>query len=153
MEKQKIQPPFKMDERNKQIAYKVIAIMYFLTITGLIGVMNYRQFILGQSIGEFEDIAVIITVNSIFLITALLYFGAVPIQRIKISTVLALYAGIVVLGSIFTYAKYNIFLDQNLSIEQLFDKLVIILTISGLIVLFFALFSWLGKKRLEKEIE
>ena len=142
-----------MDERNKLIAYKVIAIMYFLTIIAIQGVVIYRQFVLGQSIYDFEDIAIIMTFNSLFLITALLYFGAIPLQKIKLRVVLQFYAGIIVLGSIFTYAKYNIFQSPGLSFEQLFDKLVAIFSISGLIVLFWVLFSILGRRKLNKELE
>ena len=146
-------PFFKMDERNKQIALKVIAVMYFLTIIAMQLIVIYRQLALGQSINDFEDMAIIMTVNSLFLISALLYFGAVPIQKIKIKYILMAYAVIIVLGSAFTYAKYNIFQSSGLSLSQLFDKLIIIFSISGLIVLFFVIFSLLGKRRLEKELE
>ncbi len=146
-------PFLNMDERNKQIAYKVIAIMYFLTIIAIQGIVIYRQFVLGQEIYDFEDIAIIMTINSLFLITALLYFGAIPVQKIKIKIVLLFYAGIIILGSIFAYAKYNIFKSPGLSFEQLFDKLVAIFSISGLIVLFWVLFSILGRRKLNKELE
>lgn len=150
----KTKKPFmNLDERNKQIAYKVIAVMYFLTIISILGILIYRQFALGQSIGDFEDIAIIMTVNSLFLISALLYFGAIPIQKLKIKTILTGYAAIIVLGSLFTYAKYNIFQSPGLSIAQLFDKLIIIFSVSGLIVLFFVIFSILGKRKIEKELE
>ena len=59
----------------------------------------------------------------------------------------------VVLGSVFTYVKYNIFQNYGLSIEQLFNKLFIIFSISGIIVLFFVIFSFLGKRKLDKELE
>jgi len=143
----------KMDERNKLIAYKVIAIMYILTIQALTFVIIYRQFVLEQTIHDFEDFAVILTVNSLFLITALLYFGAVPFQKVKIKTILIGYALIIVLGSLFTYAKYNIFQSPGLSIPELLDKLVIIFTISGLIILFWVIFAVLGKKKLEKDLD
>jgi len=146
-------PFLNMDERSKLVAYKIIAIMYFLTIIAIEGVILYRQFVLGQSIRDFEDMAVILTVNSLFLISALLYFGAVPIQKLRIKTILLGYLAIVVLGSLFTYLKYNVFQSPGLSFEQLFDKLLIISTISGLIVGFFILFSFLGIKRLDKELE
>jgi len=73
-----------MDERNKKVAFKVIAIMYFLTITAMQGIVIYRQFALGQNISDFEDIAIIMTINSIFLISALLYFGAISIRKLKL---------------------------------------------------------------------
>lgn len=146
-------PFLNMDERSKLVAYKIIAIMYFLTIIAIEGVILYRQFVLGQSIRDFEDMALILTVNSLFLISALLYFGAVPIQKLRIKTILLGYLAIVVLGSLFTYLKYNVFQSPGLSFEQLFDKLLIISAISGLIVGFFILFSFLGIKRLDKELE
>lgn len=142
-----------MDERSKLVAYKVIAIMYFLTILAIEGVILYRQFALGQSIRDFEDLAIILTVNSLFLISALLYFGAIPIQKLKIKTILWGYIAIVVLGAVFTYLKYNIFQSPGLPFRQLVDKLLIISAISGLIVGFFILFSFLGIKRLDKELE
>ena len=142
-----------MDERNKQIAHNVIAIMYFLTILAITGIVIYRQFALGQSIHEFEDIAIILTVNSIFLISALLFFGAIPVQKLKLKSILLVYAAIIVLGSLFTYAKYSIFQNSGLTFSELVNKLIIIFTISGLLVLFFVLFSILGKRKLEKEIE
>lgn len=149
----KNQKPFSnFDERQKQTAYKVIAVMYFLTIIGILGIVLYRQFALGQDIHDFEDIGIILTINSLFLISALLYFGAIPIQNLGIKSVLFGYALIVVLGTIFTYAKYNIFQSPGLSLPQLFDKLIIIFSVSGLIVLFFVLFSILGKRKLDKEL-
>ena len=150
----KTKGPFtKLDERNKQIALKVIAVMYFLTIIAMQLIVIYRQFALNQSIREFEDLAILMTINSIFLITALLYFGAVPIQKIRIKYILMAYAVIIVLGSAFTYTKYNIFQSPGLTLPQLFDKLIIIFSISGLLVLFFVIFSLLGKRKLDKELE
>ena len=142
-----------MDERNKQIAYKVISIMYFLTIIAIQGIVIYRQFALGQEIDDFEDIAIIMTVNSLFLISALLYFGAIPIRKLKIKSILLRYVLFIILGSMFTYTKYNIFQSPGLSFKQLFDKLIIVSAIIGIMMLFFILFSILGKRRTEKELE
>ena len=104
-------------------------------------------------ISDFEDIAIILTFNSLFLVSALLYFGAIQIRKLKIKTILVTYIVFVVLGSLFTYAKYNIFQSPGLSLEQLFDKLIIIVTIIGLMMAFWILLSIMGKKRLEKELE
>lgn len=152
--KTKNKKPFlNMDERNKQIAYKVISMMYFLTIIAITGIVIYRQFALGQELSDFEDVAIIMTINSLFLVSALLYFGAIQIRKLKIKTILLIYIVFVVLGSLFTYAKYNIFQSPGLSFEQLFDKLIIIVTIIGLMMGFWILLSIMGKKRLEKELE
>jgi len=152
--KTKNKKPFlNMDERNKKVAFKVIAIMYFLTITAMQGIVIYRQFALGQNISDFEDIAIIMTINSIFLISALLYFGAISIRKLKVKSILLIYLVFIILGSVFTYAKYNIFQSPGLSFEQLFDKLIIITSIIGLLMGFWILLSILGKKRIDKEIE
>lgn len=146
-------PFLNMDERNKQVAYKVISVMYILTILAIQGIVIYRQFALGQEIRDFEDIAIIMTVNSLFLISALLYFGAIPIRKLKIKSILLIYLAFVVLGSLFTYAKYNVFQKAGLSLSQLFDKFLIIIAVTGLILLFFIVFSILGKRKLDKELE
>ena len=142
-----------MDERNKQVAYRIIAIMYFLTILAMQGIVLYRQFVLGQELGDFEDIAIIMSVNSLFLISALLYFGAIPIRKLKIKYLLLIYLLLIVLGSGFTYLKYNVFQSPGLSFKQLFDKLIIVFAIIGIMLLFFSLFSILGKRRIDKEIQ
>jgi hypothetical protein len=146
-------PFLNMDERNKKIAYKVISIMYFLTIIAITGIVIYRQFALGQEMNDFEDIAIVMTINALFLISALLYFGAIQIRKLKIKSILLIYVVFVVLGSSFTYAKYNIFQSPGLSLEQLFDKLIIVITIIGLIMGFWILLSILEKKRIDKELE
>ena len=144
---------FLLDERNKQIAYKVISIMYFLTYFAITGILLYRQFVLKQELSEYEDIAIILTINSLFLISALLYFGAIPIRRLKVKSILLIYVVLVVAGSLFTYINYNIIQTPGLTYKQLLDKLLIIVTITGLILGFWILLSILGKKRLNKEIE
>jgi hypothetical protein len=145
--------PFNMDERNRQIAYKIISIMYFLTLLAMQAIVLYRQIVLGQDLHEFEDIAIIMTVNSLFLISALLYFGAIPIRKLKIRSILLIYALLVVMGSLFTYAKYNLFGGQGLTFRELFDKLIAVYAITGIILLFFIIFSILGKRKMEKELE
>lgn len=142
-----------MDERNKQVAYRIISIMYFLTIFAMQAIVIYRQFALGQELHEFEDLAILMTVNSLFLISALLYFGAIPIRRLKIKSILLIYLLLVTLGSLFTYAKYNLFGSAKLSFSQLFDKLIAVYAITGIIMFFFIIFSILGKRKMEKELE
>ena len=142
-----------MDERNRQIAYKVISIMYFLTLFAMQGIVIYRQFALGQDLGDFEDIAIIMTVNSLFLISALLYFGAIPIRKLKPKSIIFIYLVFVILGSLFTYFKYNVFQGAGLTHEQLFNKLIIIFTIIGLLMGFWILLSYMGKRRIDKELQ
>ena len=151
--KTKNRMPFNMDERSKQVAYKIITVMYLLTILSMQGIVLYRQFALGQELKDFEDLAIIMTVNSLFLISALLYFGAISIRKLSIKSILLIYLLMVILGSAFTYAKYNLVRSPGLSFMELFDKLIIVFAILGIMMFFFILFSYLGKRRLDKEIE
>ncbi|MBE0675958.1 MAG: hypothetical protein IH591_14975, partial [Bacteroidales bacterium] len=49
--------------------------------------------------------------------------------------------------------KYNLLLGLGLSLHQLFDKLIIIISVTGLIMGFFILFNFLGNRKIEREIE
>jgi len=142
-----------MDERNKQIACKVIAIMYFLTFFAIAGVILYRQFVLRQELNEYEDFAIILTFNSLFLMSALLYFGAIPIRRLKVTSILIIYVVLVVAGSLFTYIYYHIIQSPGLSLKEMSNKFLIIVAITGIIMGFWVLLSILGKKRLDKELK
>ena len=142
-----------MDERNRQIAQRIMSIMYLLTILAMQGIVLYRQFALGQELSEFEDIAIIMTVNTLFLVSALLYFGAIPVRKLKVKSILLIYLLLVVLGSLFTIVKYNLIAGSGLSFSQLFDKLIIVYAVTGIILLFFILFSILGKRKMERELE
>jgi len=142
-----------MDERNRQVTLRIIAIMYFVTIISMQFILIYRQFALGQEIQNFEDIAIITTVNSLFLISALLYFGAIPIRKLEIKSILLIYALIVAMGSAFTFVKYNLVRSPGLTFRDLFDKLIIVYAVTGIIMIFFVLFSFLGKRKMEKELE
>ena len=142
-----------MDERNRQIAQRIMSIMYLLTILAMQGIVLYRQFALGQELHEFEDIAIIMTVNTLFLVSALLYFGAIPVQKLKVKSILLIYLLLLVLGSLFTIVKYNVFGGEALSISQLVAKLIVVYAVTGIIMLFFILFSILGKRKMERELE
>jgi hypothetical protein len=142
-----------MDERNRQIAHRIMAIMYLLTIVALQGIVLYRQFALGQELKDFEDINIVMTVNTLFLVSALLYFGAIPIRKLKIKSIVLIYLLIIVAGSLFTIAKYNLIGNAGLTFSQLLDKLIIVYAVSGIIMLFFVIFSILGKRKMDRELE
>ena len=126
-------------------------LLWFLTTRDIKA--NYRQMALGQTIHDFEDIAIILVVNSLFLVSALLYFGAIPLRTIKIKTVLFLYVLMVVLGAVFVFLKYSVFGNSDLSTAQLFNKVLIVGAVTGIIVLFWVILSLLGKRRMDKELE
>ncbi|GJQ63879.1 MAG: hypothetical protein SCALA702_29320 [Melioribacteraceae bacterium] len=145
--------PLNIDERQKEIMYRVGFIMYIITWMGIIAALLYRQFVLQQDIAQFEDLAILSTFNGVVFIAALLFFWGMSFKRIKLKTVISVYALMVFLGFLFTYVKYNIFLETPLSVSQIFDKLGIVATIIAIILIVYYVFGYLGEKRLERSME
>jgi len=127
--------------------------MYLITLYALIGIALYRQFVLHQAVEEFEDIAIVITFNSICLLGAILYFGGIPIRKFKLKTIIIIYIVFVVLGFLFTLLKYKVLVDPPLSMSDIFGKLYIIVTICGLLMLLWIISAYLGKQKIEKDLE
>ena len=145
--------PLNVDERGKDIVLKVCSVMYALTLTALIGTMNVRQFMLGQPVRHFEDIAIIVTANILVLIVAVLYLGGIVFQKFRLRYIVAGYVIYVVVGFSFTFVKYRILTTPPLGIGETFGKLSIVVVICGLITAMFVLFAYLGKRRAEKDLE
>jgi hypothetical protein len=145
--------PLNVDERGKDIVLKVCSTMYVLTLTALISTMSVRQFVLGQPVRHFEDIAIIVTANILVLIVAVLYLGGIVFQKFRLRYVIAGYVIYVIVGFSFTFIKYRILTTPPLSIGETFGKLSIVVTICGLITALFVLFAYLGKRRVEKDLE
>ena len=76
--------PLNVDERGKEVVLKVCSTMYVLTVMALIGTMFVRQFVLGQPVRQFEDIAIIVTTNFLVLMVAVLYLGGIVFQKFKL---------------------------------------------------------------------
>ena len=143
---------FGMDERSRLIIYRICTILYYFTMVALMGVLLYRENILKQPVREFNDIAIIFTVNTIVLLGAVLYFGGIIFSRFKIKTILSVYVIFVIIGFLFTFFRYRVFVDPPLSIGEIFNKLYIIVIICGLLTLFWAFLAFLGKKKVDDAI-
>ena len=144
--------PFKLDERNKHVIKRVFTIMYLLNLISLTFIVNYRQFVLGQNIDQFTDIANVLVFNIVVGFAAVLYLGGITFPKIKITTAILFYLGFVILGIAFTLTKYGVFYDVTLSFEFILDKVIIIAAICAILVVIFLLFGYLGKKKIEKEL-
>ncbi len=143
-----------MDERERNLFRKVCTTLYFITLASLIGMQLYRQFVLGQSRGAWNDIAMLITFNAVVLLGSALYLGGtLNPKKIKLRYLAAGYLGFVLLGFLFTVFKYTVLLGQNIGLVQIMDYLLIVATISGLLGLAWGLLAFLGSRRLEKLIE
>ena len=145
---------FSFDERVMDTFYKICAVMYGVTLFALMGIQLYRQFGLQQTQQEWEDIAILLTINVIVLLGSVLYLtGAVDPKRIKPAYVIAGYIGFVLLGLAFTIVKYSVFLGQELSLAQVWDYLLIVIKVSGMLALVWGVLAYLGSRRIEKQIE
>jgi hypothetical protein len=145
---------FKLDERDLNIFRKVCTTFYLITIYTLIGIVSYRQFVLHQPMEEWNDIAMLLTINILAALGAYLYItGGVDIRKFKLRHMLIGFAGFVVFGFTFTIIKYAIILGQDLSWGDVWSSLWIVIRISGLLALGLGLLAYLGNQRIEKQIE
>ena len=139
--------PFGIDERNKEIFMKICTFLYIATIYMMVGIILYRQIFLRQDSSQFNDIAMIMSVNVVLAIAAVLYFGGLSFKRVKVSVALGFFLLMVVLGTIVSGIKYG-FSDLML----LFDKFLINAAIAAILISLWYGLAWLGKRREDKEL-
>jgi len=143
----------KLDERENRIVQKISSVLYFVTLFLLIGIQLYRQFVLDQPSEEWNDIAILISINVIVWIGSLLYLsGTLNPGAVRIRHLLIGFSGFVILGLAFTIFKYAVLLGQTLNMSLILDSFLIVLMISGLLTAFWGLLAYLGNKRMEKRI-
>ena len=145
---------FILDERERIVFRDLIAVLYFITLAVLIAMQLYRQFVLNQPLGQWNDMALLITFNILFLLGGGLYLsGTVNLKKIKARYIVIGYAVFVLLGLLFTIFKYAVFLKQDVRLEQVWDYFLIILPITAVLVIAWGLLGYLGYRRMEKMIE
>ena len=128
--------------------------MYIITLFSLMIMQLYRQFVLEQPQREWNDIAMVITVNVLVILGSVLYLtGSVNPKKIKLRYILAGYGGFVLIGFLFTIFKYTALLGEDLTLKQGVDYFWTVLVISGILVLVWGLLAYLGSRRIEKQIE
>ncbi len=146
--------PLRLDERETNVFRNIGTTLYIITLFSLIGIQLYRQFVLGQPQQEWDDIAMLISLNVIALLGSVLFLsGAINPKKIKLPYIIAGYLGFVLLGFAFTIFKYTVLLDQGLTLGQVGDYFLIVLKISGILVLVWGVLAYLGSRRLDKQIE
>ena len=142
------------DERELNTFRKVCTTMYLITLFALMGIVSYRQFVLEQPHQQWNDIAMLMTINVIVVLGSFLYLtGSINPVKIKIRYLIAGYVSFVLLGFAFTIFKYAILEGLNVDLAFAFDNLITILVISGLLVLAWGLLAFFGNRRLENKIK
>jgi hypothetical protein len=146
--------PFNLDEREQNVYRTLITGLYFLTLAALIGMQLYRQFVLDQPSEQWNDIALLITFNVLFLLGGGLYLsGAVNLKSIRIRYLVVGYVGFVLLGLLFTIFKYAIVQGQDVGLAQVWDYILTILPITALLLAGWGSLAYLGHRRMEKQLE
>jgi hypothetical protein len=145
---------FILDERERIVFRDLIAVLYFITLAVLIAMQLYRQFVLNQPLGQWNDMALLITFNILFLLGGGLYLsGTVNLKKIKARYIVIDYAAFVLFGLLFTIFKYAVLLKQDVGLQQVWDYFLIILPITAVLVIAWGLLGYLGHRRMEKRIE
>ena len=146
--------PFNLDERERNVFRNLITVFYFITLAVLIGMQLYRQFVLGQPLEQWNDIALLITFNVLFLLGGGLYLsGTINLKRIKARYIVIGYAAFVLFGLLFTIFKYAVLLGQDVGLDQVWDYFLLILPITAVLVIGWGLLGYLGHRRMEKQLE
>lgn len=145
---------FHFDEREMDTFRRICTAMYILTIYALIGIVSYRQFVLGQPHQQWDDIAMLMTINVIVLLGSVLYLtGTVNPKKIRLAYILAGYIGFVLVGFAFTIFKYTVLLGQELTLTEVWSSLLTVIKISGILLLLLGILAYIGSRRMEKLIE
>ena len=145
---------FILDERERIVFRDLIAVLYFITLAVLIAMQLYRQFVLNQPLGQWNDMALLITFNILFLLGGGLYLsGTVNLKKIKVRYIVIGYAAFVLFGLLFTIFKYAVLLKQDVGLQQVWDYFLIILPITAVLVIAWGLLGYLGHRRMGKRIE
>ena len=146
--------PFNLDERERNVYSNFITVLYFITLVALIGMQLYRQFALDQPNEQWNDIALLITFNVLFLLGGVLYLsGNVNPKKIKTRYIVIGYAAFVLLGLLFTIFKYSILLEQKVGLDEIWEYILIITPITAILAVGWGLIAYLGHRRIEKQLE
>ena len=146
--------PFRLDERERNVFRNLVTVFYFITLAALIGMQLYRQFVLSQPSEQWNDIALLITFNVIFLLGGGLYLsGTINLKKTKTRYIVIGYAAFVLFGLLFTIFKYSVLLGQDVGMDQIWEYLSIILPITAVLAIGWGLLGYLGHRRMEKQLE
>jgi hypothetical protein len=145
---------FKLDERERNVFHNLISVLYFITLVVLIGIQLYRQFVLEQPMEQWNDIALLITFNVLFLFGGWLFLsGTVNLKNIRMRYILIGYLVFILVGLLFTIFKYAVLLGQDVGLEQVWGYFLIILPITAVLVIGWGFLGYLGYLRMEKKLE
>lgn len=140
--------PFSLDERQRQIVYRIIMALYFFTLVYLGSTIFYREHILGQPSTAFDDIAILFTINVLGLGIAILWTGGIVIEKFRWGVILSIYIGWVVLGTL-----YTVIVRQITDWKVILNKIGIISALCGIIILVYLLIAFIPRRRIDSHLD
>jgi len=137
------------DERLVEIIRKICTWLYFATLVMILIDLFYRQFVLKQNISQFEDLAIIITANTLLFVASLFYYGVLtPLKiKLKVKNLVLLYIAFLGVGTVFNAFKYGV-KDMKLFL----DKFIISAAICAILVFVWGIIGYFGQRKIEKDI-
>lgn len=143
---------FKSDERTKAI-YNRISSIGFYVISILIWIdLIYRMVVLRQRGEEIADIIIILIFVGLFYIASALYFAGNIFSKLYIGKVAAIYFGLVLFTSILGVLARSIKMGHLASLDWILKMMGISAISVTVFIGIFVLFSYLGQRKINKEV-
>jgi hypothetical protein len=137
-----------IDERTITNARKISTKLYFFMLSALWVDVCGRQFILGQSLSEFVDLAALTVVNIFLFVGAILVCGGVTVRKIRASTVARFYCACIVAGAALTIFKY-----RSSSALEILWRILLIAAVAGVLVLLFVSIAYWSARKADRQLE
>jgi hypothetical protein len=141
-----MKPSF-FDERTLQIHARISQYALMLTQLGLLAIILFRVYYIKQPDNANNDLRILLGL-SVFgtLLTTLFYGGMVPL--IKLKTVVAIYVGFVA----FLFIVLTLWLGPP-DLNDWQNNILPVVIGPALMLGVYWLFAWLGRRRIDKQIE
>ena len=143
---------FRSDERTRAVYNRIGSIGFYIISTLIWIDLIYRMVVLRQRGEEIADIIIILIFVGLFYIASATYFAGMVYSKLSIGKVIAIYFGLVLFTTILGTTARSIKIGHLAS----FDWILRMLGISAIsVVVFmgvFILFSYLGQRRINREV-
>lgn len=135
------------DERTLNVNARVSQIALVLTQLGLYGIIFYRVYVLNQPDDSLNDLRILLGVSIFGTMFATLFFGGI-LPQVKFKTIVLIYLGFVA----FLFIVLTLWLGPpDLSDWQ--NNVLPVVVGPAILLSAYWLFAWLGKRRIERQIE
>jgi hypothetical protein len=132
---------FIWDERTESLSGKIATIFLGLTQVGILGIILYRRYYLGQPEEAYSDLRAVLAFSVFGYIAARLYFGAL-IPKFSLKSLALIYAGFV----LFLFVVLSLWFGLP-TLDNWQNTILPVVVGPAILAGGFWLFSWLGRRR------